>query len=663
MTWRHATLVLALAGSAVAAAPSSAQEAPTETVLITASSASALDRVLADGGTLQTADAASTEIASRVAVAELTPEEIAVVAAAPGIVAVEHDAPVFAAEVPNDPCYADPGAHPPDCQPLGTWHVDRVGLPAAWDLSHGSQGAVVAVIDSGVAVVPELQGKLLAEIDVTGTPACTDGADMHHGTAVASVIGASTNDGIGIPGVGWDTPVLPVRIFPGPVCDGTSLQHLLAGMTQARSAGARILNLSLTASVHSPALQAAVVDAVNAGVVVVGAAGNANSTSPAVYPGGYPAVYPEVLSVGATGTTDARSSFSNHGYWVDVFAPGEDIQTYDRSATPVSADGTSFAAPIVSGVVSLLRSVRPSLTPAQISAILVRSADPVNGLLRLDARGALHDAVFGSAPAVGAGVHAASGTLDVIARANNNQPWARTVGAANTRWTVLDGLIAGDADLVSSAAGTLDVVARGIDGRAYRRSRTGDTWGPWIGLGGQFTSDLTVASWGGGRLDVIGRGLDGALWHNTIQGGVAAGWQSLGGGLTSEPDLASWGAGRLDVFARGLDGAMWHRAMTPAGWQPWEWLGGSFRSGPGAISVSAGTVHVAAVGGDSQMWMLHWDGSRWVGWYPLGGLLVSSPDLATRGPGTVEVYARASDQQLWGTAFTGGGFTGWMPVS
>jgi hypothetical protein len=522
----------------------------------------------------------------------------------------------------------------------------------------------VAVIDSGTGAVPDLAGKLLPEIDATGgTPACTSGA-VDHGTQVAALIAAVTDNGAGIPGAGWETPVLPVRVFPGPSCTSTSLSTLVNAITMARTAGVRIINLSLTTTTDSVALQVALADAAAAGVVVVAAAGNAGSTSPfAVGPngaGGFPSFYPSTIAVGSTGTADLRSGFSNYGTWVDLYAPGEAMLTYARSGTPTLVDGTSFAAPVVSGVVALLRTVRPSLTPAQIRELLVRTADPVGGVLRLDAGAALHDAVFRATPMPGAGAYPGAGTTEVVAGSNNFQPWARTVGAGP--WSVLDGLVVGTPDVASSAPGTLDVVARGVNGVAFHRQRVGGVWGPWQSIGGQFSSDLTAASWGPGRLDVIGRGIDGALWHRSFDGGGSSGWQSLGGGFTSEPDVASWAPGRLDVFARGLDGAMWHRALGPTGWFPWESLGGGFRTGPGAASNVADVVHVAAVGLDAQVWLQYWNGSSWSGWAPLGGVLASSPDLVERGPGTIQVVARAADARLWSNAFAGGGFTGWLPL-
>jgi hypothetical protein len=659
-------LAAAVAGSFVAALPAGAQEAPTEAVLVTYSTAAGLDRAVADGGRLDAADEAAAEIADHVAVAELTSQEIEAIEALRGVVAVEPDAAVFAAEAPDDPCYQDPGLFPLDCQPQGSWHVDRIGLPSAWDLTHGSAGEVVAVLDSGTGQISELAGKLLPEIDATGgTAQCSPAEQVsHHGTAVAAVIAALTDNGTSIPGVGWDTRVLPIRVFGTSACTAT-LSSLVNGLTLARNNGAGVVNLSLTANVDSDAVRTAINDTVNAGIPVVAAAGNSGSSNPTSGFGGYPAFYSNVIAVGATDANDARSIWangaSNFGDWVDVYAPGTAIQTFRRDGIPISIDGTSFATPITAGVVAMIRAVRPSLAPAQIRDILARSADPANGIVRLDADGALHDAVFAANPMPGAAAYPGSGVTDVVARSNDRRPWARTVGG--DRWTVLDGLLAGDPDLASSAAGTLELVGRGIDGGAYRRQRVGTTWGPWLSIGGQFTSDLTAVSWGTGRLDVFGRGLDGALWHRSFDGSSSSGWESLGGGLSSEPDVASWAPGRLDVFARGLDGAMWHRALGPSGWFPWESLGGGFRTGPGAVSNTGDVVHVAAVGLDSQVWIKFWNGVAWSAWSPLGGILASSPELVQRGPGTLEVYARAGDARLWVNRFGGGGqFTGWVPT-
>lgn len=672
---KRLAVLWAVAGVVAMCAPAGAQEVPSETMLVTYASETRLDRAVAEGGSLEQADDDATEIAGRVAVAELTPAESAAVAATPGVLAVEPDLPVFAAEVVNDPCYTTPSS----CGRLGAWHLDRVGLPAAWDLSHGG-ATTVAVLDSGMSpVVPDdLAGRVLPEVNATfgGLP-CTSGSALNHGTQVAGTIGAIAGNELGTAGTGFDVRILPVRVWAGPNCVNTSLSYVVNGITMARNSGARIINVSLTTNGDVVALRTAVEDATNAGVVVVAAAGNGGSVDPTIGEGGYPAFYPSTLSVGATcpstfvpgdctGQPDARATFSNFGGWVDLFAPGVLIPTYNRNGSPAFVDGTSFSAPVVAGIVALIRSVRPNLTPAQVSDILVRSADPVHGLRRLDARGALYDTVFGAVPANGVGVHATSSTsIEVMSRANDGRAMVRTLptGAPGSRWSLqTDGVLLGNPDLTSMVPGRLDAVGRGTDGTVFYRARTGG-WSPWVSVGGTATSDVAIVSWGPNRLDFFARGGDNALWHSAWTGSMFTGWESLGGVLSSEPDATTWGPGRLDVFARGTDGGIYHLAFDRGRWQPWEALGGLATTGPGAVAWGPDRVDIVAAGGDGQLWHKAWVGTGWSAWVPRGGLLASGPEIVSRTPGTLDIFVRAADHQVWQLAFNGSTFSGWLPVT
>lgn len=657
----------------VGSLPAGAQEAPTEAVVVTYASGAATDRALAPGGDIAEADPAADEIATRVVAADLTAAEAAELAASPGVVAVEPDQAVYAADVPNDTCYTTPAT----CGGLGSWQVDRIALPEAWDVSHGG-GVVVAVVDTGVGAIPELDGKLLPSINAAGGQACTTGTRAGHGTSAAALIGALTSNGpgitSGIPGAGWDVQIRPVRVWAGPNCDGgTTLSAVINGIDLARDSGAGIINLSLTTA-NAVALQAVIDDVIASGVVVVAAAGNDGTDNPGAAQGGYPAAYPNVLSVGATcppgsapgctGAVDTRASFSNFGPWVDLYAPGASVVSYDHLGNLVSVSGTSFASPITAGVVALIRSVRPGITSAQVQDLLVRTADPVNGILRLDAGGALTDLAFGASPAVGTGAaDETASQATVVARAANGQPWVRSVpfgiGGTSSRWSVLDGLVKGDPDVAHTGGGNLLVIARGVDDRAYLRTRTGGSWGAWLNLGGIFTSDLSVASVSGFTV-MAGRGSDGAIWVSTLNGATFSGWSSLGGSLTSEPDLTTV-PGRIDLFARGLDGAMWQRTFLSS-WSPWRSLGGGFRSGPGTVT-TAGVVWLAARGLDDQIWVNRGDGSTFGGWFPIGGALLSSPELSVASPGNVSVYARATDQRIWRNRATVSTVAGWTPVS
>ena len=293
---------------------------------------------------------------------------------------------------PNDPFYGDlSGDSVPEQEYLST-----VRMPDAWDRSKGSLTPVVAVIDTGVnGQHPDLTGRTMSGMNfVPTTPvgiatgAASD--DNGHGSMVAGIIAAETNNAEGIAGVAWTAKVMPVKVLDA---DGRgSDSNDIKGIDWAVSHGAKIINLSLGGPDDSPALHDAVKNAVSKGVFVVVAAGNSGSDEAE-----YPAAYPEAFAVGATDGQGAVTDFSTHGDWVDMAAPGWGIWSTDRFGSYDFGDGTSFAAPVVSGVAVLLRTQNPTWTPAQIAARLrstardagPRGIDPFYGAGVLDAGNAL----------------------------------------------------------------------------------------------------------------------------------------------------------------------------------------------------------------------------------------------------------------------------------
>jgi len=262
---------------------------------------------------------------------------------------------------PNDPRFAASQAY-----------LKLVRLDRAWDLGKGATTEVIAVVDTGVLTThPDLTGRTVAGYNAVapGTaPTDTNG----HGTMVAGIAAANTNNTTGIAGVAWTGRIMPVKVF-GP--DGTALDSDVAeGIVWAADHRARIINLSLGGPAESEVLHEAVRYAVGKGAVVVAAAGNTGDSTPM-----YPAAYPEVLTVGATDHAGTLTDFSSWGTWVDVAAPGMKItSTYLGNAYAVGS-GTSYAAPIVSGIAAIVRAKYPTWTPAEVIARLTsrtRDAGP-----------------------------------------------------------------------------------------------------------------------------------------------------------------------------------------------------------------------------------------------------------------------------------------------
>ncbi|MDN4592860.1 S8 family peptidase [Polycladomyces subterraneus] len=229
------------------------------------------------------------------------------------------------------------------------WALPKIRANDAWNATKSNNGIRVAVVDTGVQYNhPDLYGKVIKGYDYVGKD--WDPSDGNgHGTHVAGVIAAATNNHKGIAGIAPNAMIYAVRVLDNNG-NGT-LENVANGIIHAADQGAKVINLSLGAGYDSQTLKDAVQYAWSKGAVVVAAAGNSNSSQPS-----YPAYYDQVIAVGATDKYDNKASFSNFGSWVDVAAPGVDIYStypiaYGQYAT---MSGTSMAAPHVSGLAALL---------------------------------------------------------------------------------------------------------------------------------------------------------------------------------------------------------------------------------------------------------------------------------------------------------------------
>jgi subtilisin family serine protease len=277
-------------------------------------------------------------------------------------------------------------------------YLKTVRMPGAWDRSKGSLSQVVAVIDSGVnGKHPDLAGRTVAGFNALTNVGIAAGAasdDFGHGSMVAGIVAAGTNNSEGIAGVAWNAKVMPVKVLNS-LGRGTD-SDIVQGIKWAADHGAKILNLSLGGPTDSPALHDAVKYAAGKGAVVIVAAGNTGADRPM-----YPAAYSEAIAVGATDDAGRITDFSTHGSWVDLAAPGWGILSTGRPDAEgyiyYSGDGTSFAAPIVAGIAVLVRTQNPSFTPAQVASRLrstardagPRGVDPFYGAGVVDATNAL----------------------------------------------------------------------------------------------------------------------------------------------------------------------------------------------------------------------------------------------------------------------------------
>ncbi|MCC7070616.1 MAG: S8 family serine peptidase [Deltaproteobacteria bacterium] len=298
------------------------------------------------------------------------------------------------------------------------WHYAAMDLPAAWDITQGSDDVTAVIIDTGILVThPDLEERVTTlgadliddpevakdgdgrddDGDDVGDQAC--GSDCHsfHGSHVAGTMGAVTDNGAMVAGVSWAGRIIPARALGaggGSLADIADAIEWAVGNDVDGVNGnpypADVINMSLGGYGESQAMNDAVADAVAAGAIVVVAAGNDNTDASEFTPANAPDAI-TVASHGNTGTgraTPRKASYSNFGDRVDVAAPGgeqgEDIDGDGQGDGVLSTvedfvvyyQGTSMAAPHVAGVAMLLKSLDPDMDQEQARQLLTSTASP-----------------------------------------------------------------------------------------------------------------------------------------------------------------------------------------------------------------------------------------------------------------------------------------------
>ena len=609
--------------------------------------------------------------------------------------------------LPNDPLFGGATVNPEttvggiQARTIDQWYlkapsstpgqvVSSINAPAAWDKTTGASSVIVAVLDTGVRMDhPDLAGQFVAGYDMIGygSPGTTataiandgDGADADpsdpgdwvsqaditggklgsgcdstdignsswHGTRVSGLIGAVSNNGTGMAGVGWGLKLIPIRVLGK--CGGYD-SDIIAGMKWAAGIAvpglptnankAKVLNLSLGGSgacgtTGTGALYRDAISQVNtAGATIVIAAGN--SEGQAV---GLPGNCPGVVTVAALRHVGTKVGFSSLGTEVTIAAPGGNcintgtgqpclypmISTTNSGATsPVAADaaytgsaasvGTSFSAPIVSGIVGLMASVRPGLTSTEATQILKSTARPfptTGGGSAADGNppqckapsATVQDECYCTTTTCGAGMVDAAAAVSAAAALNGvtvsitqnpasgliagqtvsvtaavaGLPSGRTV--ASTAWTLVDGggIVSGfasgaataTASLTPTAAGSFTVRADVTDSAGAVFSSTAVvtvaaapsvsiTQSPASGLTAGQTVTLTasVANLPSGRT------VASTAWSIVDGGGIATGFAS--GASTATATVTPTAAGSFSVKATVTDntGAVYTQTAT-----------------------------------------------------------------------------------------------------
>ncbi|MFI9647861.1 type VII secretion-associated serine protease mycosin [Streptomyces sp. NPDC052040] len=252
------------------------------------------------------------------------------------------------------------------------WSLQRLLLDQLRGQATG-KGVTVAVVDTGVDDSnPQLRGAVLPGGDYVGHSGGTQD-DEGHGTRVAGIIAARPLKGTGFAGIAPDARILSFRYTGAQDKQGDS-KTMSEAITAAVAKGAKIINISSDTADKKDnlPLRNAVAAAVRSGALIVAAAGNDGADGrPADT---YPASYPGVLAVAASDRNDERAFFSQAGDFVDVAAPGVGMVSTVPKGGQCTADGTSFAAPYVTGVAALLKQKHPAWTAAQITTRIEETA-------------------------------------------------------------------------------------------------------------------------------------------------------------------------------------------------------------------------------------------------------------------------------------------------
>jgi len=284
-------------------------------------------------------------------------------------------------EIPNDPNF-----------PVQA-NMTKIQMPDAWNIAKGSNTVRVAIIDSGIDYNhPDLSSNVTNGPDfstcssITESNQCIKKArdndsndDVGHGTHVAGVIGALTNNSLGVAGINWNVNLIALKAVAKTPKSASGLSSDIVDAIRYAADNADIINMSLGSVVpcnDSRVLgyQDAIDYAISRGVVVISAAGNSGSSASSSTPGSCAGV----INVGASDAQDRRASFSNYGPRVNIAAPGVGILSTTPGSSYQSKQGTSMAAPHVAGVAALLLSMKPTLSVTQVKDCILNNSDPIS---------------------------------------------------------------------------------------------------------------------------------------------------------------------------------------------------------------------------------------------------------------------------------------------
>lgn len=324
---------------------------------------------------------------------------------------------------PNDPSYSS------------QWGLANINAPTAWNYFSAGSNIVVAVVDDAIerthgdlspnlwvnageipgngidddnnGYVDDINGYDVGSNDNNPNPPSTA---YDHGTHVAGIVSARSNNGTGVASIGFSCKLMCVKATNsvGSVTNGYD------GIVYAAASGAHIINMSWGGPTASTTGQNIVNYAVSEGCILIAAAGNDNVNTQF-----YPAAYNNVVSVAATTSSNSKASFSNYGSWIDVSAPGNNIYSTTVGNSYGNKSGTSMASPMVAGLAGLMKSLNPNMPNSDLINCLLSTAANIN---------AQNPSFIGQ---LGSGRIDAAAAMACVAASLNNAPVADFV-ASNT---------------------------------------------------------------------------------------------------------------------------------------------------------------------------------------------------------------------------------------
>lgn len=277
-------------------------------------------------------------------------------------------------DIPDDPDFSQQWGLHNTGQSGGLDDAD-IDAPDAWDVNQGSADVLIAVVDTGVDYThDDLDGgRVRTDIDRDFVNDDDDAMDDHgHGTFVAGIIGADTNNGVGIAGICRACQILPIKVLNA---DGAGTSESVSqGIQYAADQGADVINMSLGFPSDcgcSQTVAGAINYAYDKNTLLVAASGNDSDKART----SYPASSPRVMAVGASDENDAEADFSNRDSYLDLMAPGVNVYSLDLGDSYNEGDGTSAASPHVAGVAGLVLATHGEMSNAVLWHRLYQSAD------------------------------------------------------------------------------------------------------------------------------------------------------------------------------------------------------------------------------------------------------------------------------------------------